>query len=52
METVKKEKQKKRHEVPLRHKSNLSIEEAVAYTGIRECKLRDMTSRKDCPFVL
>lgn len=52
METVKKEKQKKRHEVPLRHKSNLSIEEAAAYTGIRECKLRDMTSRKDCPFVL
>lgn len=38
--------------VPLWHKSNLSIEEAVAYSGIGRDKLRDMTNREDCPFVL
>ena len=52
MEAMKKVSPKKNHEVPLWHKSNLTIEEAAAYTGIREYKLRDMTSREDCPFVL
>ncbi len=52
MEAMKKESKKRGHEVPLWHKSNLSIEEAAAYTGIREYKLRQMTSRDDCPFVL
>lgn len=34
------------------HKSNLSIEEATAYTGISRDKLYEMTNREDCPFVL
>ncbi len=39
-------------QVPLWHKSNLSIEEAVAYTGIGRDKLYEMTNKEDCPFVL
>lgn len=41
-----------KYEVPLWHKSNLTIEEAAAYTGIGIGKLYDMTSCEDCPFVL
>lgn len=41
-----------KYEVPLWHKANLSIEEAVAYTGIGRDKLYEMTSQEDCPFVL
>ena len=47
-----KEMKNPKYEVPLWHKTNLSIEEAVAYTGIGRDKLYDMTSREDCPFVL
>ena len=39
-------------DVPLWHKSNLSVEEASAYSGIGRDKLYEMTSREDCPFVL
>ena len=41
-----------KYEVPLWHKTNLSIDEAVAYTGIGRAKLYEMTNREDCPFVL
>lgn len=41
-----------KYEVPLWHKSNLSIDEAVAYSGIVKAKLYEMTNREDCPFVL
>ena len=41
-----------KYEVPLWHKSNLSIDEAVAYSGIGKAKLYEMTNREDCPFVL
>ena len=41
-----------KYEVPLWHKSNLTIDEAVAYSGIGRGKLYDMTSQEDCPFVL
>ncbi len=41
-----------KYEVPLWHKSNLTIEEAAAYSGIGIGKLYDMTSCEDCPFVL
>ncbi len=51
MSDDKKAKQPK-YEVPLWHKTNLSIEEAVAYTGIGRDKLYEMTSRDNCPFVL
>ncbi len=43
---------RKRYEVPIRHKTNLSIEEAVAYTGLGRDKLYQMTNKEDCPFVL
>lgn len=39
-------------DIPLWHKSNLTIEEAAAYSGIGIGKLYDMTLREDCPFVL
>ncbi len=39
-------------EVPIWHKANLSIDEAVAYSGIGRAKLYEMTNREDCPFVL
>ena len=52
MEAKNRESTGKAYEVPLWHKSNLSIEEAAEYTGIGKSKLRDMTSREDCPFVL
>ncbi len=51
MSDDKKVKQPK-YEVPLWHKANLSIEEAVAYTGISRDKLYEMTNRENCPFVL
>ena len=46
------EENNKKYYVPIWKKSNLTIEEAVAYSGIGRDKLRDMTSREDCPFVL
>jgi hypothetical protein len=39
-------------EVPIWEKSNLSLEEAAAYSGIGINKLRDLTNEKDCRFVL
>ena len=38
--------------VPIWEKSNLTIDEAVAYSGIGRDKLRSLTNREDCPFVL
>lgn len=38
--------------VPLWHKLTLTIDEAVAYSGIGRDTLRDITNREDCPFVL
>ena len=46
------EENNKKYYVPIWKKSNLTIEEAVAYSGIGRDKLRDMTSREDCPLVL
>lgn len=39
-------------EVPIWEKSNLSLEEAAAYSGIGVNKLRDITNERDCKFVL
>ena len=39
-------------EVPIWEKSNLTLEEAAAYSGIGINKLRDLTSKQDCRFVL
>ena len=38
--------------IPIWEKSNLSLEEAAAYSGIGVNKLRDITNKKDCRFVL
>lgn len=39
-------------EVPIWEKSNLTLEEAAAYTGIGIGKLRELTNDKNCKFVL
>ena len=38
--------------MPIWEKANLTIEEAAAYFGIGENKLRTMTDGENCPFVL
>lgn len=39
-------------EVPIWRKSNLTLEEAAAYSGIGINKLRQISDVEDCPFVL
>lgn len=39
-------------EVPIWQKSNLTLEEAAAYSGIGVNKLRDISNSEDCTFVL
>lgn len=39
-------------EVPIWEKSNLSLEEAAAYSGIGVNKLRELTNERICRFVL
>lgn len=39
-------------EVPIWQKSNLTIEEAAAYSGIGMNKLRQLTDDENCQFVL
>jgi len=40
------------NEVPIWEKSNLTLEEAAAYSGIGINKLRQLTNDEDCEFVL
>ena len=39
-------------EVPIWEKSNLTLEEAAAYSGIGTSKLREITNDENCNFVL
>lgn len=39
-------------EVPIWQKSNLTLEEAAAYSGIGICKIRSLSNDDNCPFVL
>lgn len=39
-------------EIPIWEKNNLSLEEATAYSGIGINKLRELTSDRNCRFVL
>ena len=39
-------------EIPIWEKSNLTVEEAAAYSGIGMNKLRDLSDKETCPFVL
>lgn len=41
-----------RKDVPIWEKSNLTLEEAAAYSGIGINKLRKITNEKNCSFVL
>ena len=43
---------KKRIEVPVWLKSNLTLEEAAAYSGIGINKLRELSNNENCKFVL
>lgn len=42
----------KKNEVPIWQKSNLTIEEAAAYSGIGINRIRELTNQDSCPFVL
>lgn len=50
--SIAKPKRMKRLEVPIWEKSYLTLEEAAAYSGIGREKLRHMSDKEDCPFVL
>jgi len=39
-------------EVPIWEKSNLTVEEAAAYSGIGINKIREISEDSNCPFVL
>lgn len=39
-------------EIPIWEKSNLTLEEAAAYSGIGINKIREISNVKDCDFVL
>ena len=41
-----------KYEVPIWEKSNLTLEEAAAYSGIGINKLRKISDNESCPFVL
>lgn len=41
-----------KHEVPIWQKSNLTLEEAAAYSGIGINKIREISNDERCKFVL
>ena len=43
---------KSKFEVPIWRKSYLTVEEAVAYSGIGSTKLKEISDSEFCPFVL
>ena len=45
-------KKEKQNAVPVWEKAALSIEEAAAYTGIGENKLRELTQYDNCEYVI
>ena len=42
----------KNMEVPIWKKSNLTLEEAAAYSGIGRNRIRELSNSPECPFVL
>ena len=38
--------------IPVWERSSLSIDEAAEYSGVGRTRLRELTDREDCPFVL
>lgn len=45
-------KKDKNKEVPIWHKTTLTVEEAIALTNIGECKIRELLNTRNCPFVI
>lgn len=43
---------RRKTDIPIWEKSYLTLEEAAAYSGIGREKLRHMSDKEDCPFVL
>ena len=43
---------RKKNEVPVWQKSNLTLEEAASYSGIGINKLRELSNARNCRFVL
>lgn len=41
-----------KYEIPIWEKSNLTLEEAAAYSGIGINKIRNITNEENCDFVL
>jgi Excisionase from transposon Tn916. len=41
-----------RYDIPIWEKSNLTLDEAAAYTGVGIKKLREVSNDEDCNFVL
>ncbi len=41
-----------RQEVPVWERSGLTIDQAALYSGVGRDKLRELSDREDCPFVL
>ena len=41
-----------RYDVPIWEKSNLTLDEAAAYTGIGVVRLREISNDDNCEFVL
>lgn len=42
----------RRPDIPVWEKSSLTIDQAAVYCGVGKDKLRELTDREDCPFVL
>lgn len=50
--TLKTQNTHKRPRIPLWERSSLTIDEAAEYSGVGRTRLRELTDREDCPFVL
>lgn len=40
------------YKVPIWFKLNITVEEAISYSGIGRDKIYELTNQEDCPFVL
>lgn len=47
-----KPKYSRRPEVPVWCRSGLTVDQAAAYSGVGKDKIRELSDREDCPFVL
>ncbi len=47
-----KRERKQKQKVPIWEKSNLTLDEAAAYSGIGKNKLRELSDDRNCRFVL